>query len=441
MLLQQSARWMPEANKNHPLRLFIAAAAAFSTYFCMYGFRKPFTAGTFEGEEIFGFGLKTALVISQLAGYMLSKFLGIRVISELGSQYRAPGIVVLILIAEGTLVGFAYAPVPWKLVMLFLNGLPLGMIFGLIMAYLEGRRQTEALSAALCASFIMSSGVVKSVGRWLVQVQGVSEFQMPMLAGLIFLPPLLLSVWILQTTPPPDAHDRQERNERKAINRRQRWDFLSAYFPGLSLLLFVFVALTIVRTIRDDFGVELWRDLGISKTPSIYATSETVVAFVVTGLAALTIWIPHNLFALRVTVGVMCTAFALALGSVMLQSGGAISPFVFMVACGIGLYVPYVAFHTTVFERLIAASPHPSNMGFLMYLADSLGYLGYAVIMIAQTRLIAPGKVLPFFQGTLSIVSISSMLALLGAMLYFHRVLSNSPAPAAPAPEMLEMAE
>ena len=24
--------------------------AAFSTYFCMYAFRKPFTAGTFEGE-------------------------------------------------------------------------------------------------------------------------------------------------------------------------------------------------------------------------------------------------------------------------------------------------------------------------------------------------------------------------------------------------------
>ena len=31
-----------------------AVAAAFGTYFCMYGFRKPFTAGKFEGADIWG---------------------------------------------------------------------------------------------------------------------------------------------------------------------------------------------------------------------------------------------------------------------------------------------------------------------------------------------------------------------------------------------------
>ncbi len=36
-----------------------------------------------------------------------------------------------------------------KVIMLFANGLPLGLVFGLVLAYLEGRRQTEALSAAL----------------------------------------------------------------------------------------------------------------------------------------------------------------------------------------------------------------------------------------------------------------------------------------------------
>ena len=50
---------------------------------------------------------------------------------------------------------------------MFINGLPLGMVFGLVMAYLEGRRQTEMLAAVLCASFIVSSGFVKSVGKWL----------------------------------------------------------------------------------------------------------------------------------------------------------------------------------------------------------------------------------------------------------------------------------
>src|SRR5262245_17728443 len=157
--------------------IVVAGIAAFCTYFCMYAFRKPFTAGTFEGQEVFGLGLKTVLVISQLTGYMLSKFIGIRAISELRREARAPALVGLIVIAEAALAGFAYLPVSWKVVMLFLNGLPLGLVFGLVMAWLEGRRQSEALAAALCASFIVSSGFVKSVGRWLIVDVGCSEFQ------------------------------------------------------------------------------------------------------------------------------------------------------------------------------------------------------------------------------------------------------------------------
>ncbi|MEZ6111840.1 MAG: DUF5690 family protein [Pirellulaceae bacterium] len=76
--------------RSSTVRLLIAASAAFGTYFCMYAFRKPFTAGTFEGQEIWGLGLKTTLVISQLLGYMLSKFIGIKVISEMRAEYARP---------------------------------------------------------------------------------------------------------------------------------------------------------------------------------------------------------------------------------------------------------------------------------------------------------------------------------------------------------------
>ena len=67
--------------------------AAFGTYFCMYGFRKPFTAAAYEQQELFGVGLKSVLVISQLLGYMLSKFIGIRVVSEMHGDRRAVAII------------------------------------------------------------------------------------------------------------------------------------------------------------------------------------------------------------------------------------------------------------------------------------------------------------------------------------------------------------
>ena len=68
-----------------------------------------------------------------------------------------------------------------------------------------------------------------------------------------------------------------------------------------------------------------------------------------------------------------------------------------MVACGVGLYIPYVAFHTAVFERLIATARMPANLGFVMYLADSIGYLGYAGVMVVRTQGTQSEKILPFF--------------------------------------------
>jgi hypothetical protein len=52
--------------------------AAFGTYACMYGFRKPFTAAGYGGA-----GAKAWLVTAQVMGYMVSKFIGIKVIAEM----------------------------------------------------------------------------------------------------------------------------------------------------------------------------------------------------------------------------------------------------------------------------------------------------------------------------------------------------------------------
>ena len=56
-----------------------AIVAAFGTYFCMYGFRKPFTSAGYSEIEFFGFDFKTILVASQVLGYTLSKFIAKKV--------------------------------------------------------------------------------------------------------------------------------------------------------------------------------------------------------------------------------------------------------------------------------------------------------------------------------------------------------------------------
>jgi hypothetical protein len=55
-----------------------------------------------------------------------------------------------------------------------------------------------------------------------------------------------------------------------------------------------------------------------------------------------------------------------------------------MVLQGVGLYLPYIAVHTTIFERLIAMTRDRGNIGYLMYLADAFGYLGYVFVLLGR---------------------------------------------------------
>src|SRR5271165_2408704 len=74
--------------------------AAFGAYFCMYGFRKPFTAGVYSDLSLWGVGYKTVLVTAQVLGYTLSKFLGIKVVAEVEPHRRAVLLLGLIGVAE-----------------------------------------------------------------------------------------------------------------------------------------------------------------------------------------------------------------------------------------------------------------------------------------------------------------------------------------------------
>ncbi len=400
-------------------------AAAFSTYFCMYAFRKPFTAGTFEDTSQWAVDFKTVLVISQVFGYTLSKFIGIKFISEVHPRWRAPAILGLIGMAELALVLFAVVPTSWKFLMLFFNGLPLGIVFGLVLAFLEGRQVTEALTAGLCASFIFASGVVKSVGRSLVINYDVSEYWMPALTGLIFVVPLLISVWLLKQIPPPSVGDVALRMARVPMNRQARWGFYGRYGVGLTMLILVFILLTIIRSLRDDFAVEIWRDLGEDEQPTVYARSELIVMVAVTLLNGAAIWIKRNRTAFMSSLLLIAGGFGVTLAAVLMQSSGNVSPFTFMVLSGIGLYIPYVAFHTTVFERLIASTGEPGNLGFLMYVADSTGYLGYVGVLLFNTFAPQQENFLDFFLMTSVLISLFSIVAIAVTGWYFNRRLED----------------
>lgn len=96
------------------LTALYAALIAFLTYASVYAYRKPFTVATFEGIRFWGVSYQTLLIISQGVGYMLSKFYGIKFISELKRLGRWRTSAVLIGIAWLSLLVFGYTSAIWN---------------------------------------------------------------------------------------------------------------------------------------------------------------------------------------------------------------------------------------------------------------------------------------------------------------------------------------
>jgi hypothetical protein len=407
-----------------------AIVAAFSTYFSMYAYRKPFAVGTFEGSVAVPFGLpevdyKIALVIAQVLGYCLSKFVGIKVISELTPERRAVGLLGAIGASWAALVLFAVLPAPWAMIGLFLNGIPLGFVWGLTFGFLEGRRTSEALGAGLSASYILASGAVKSVGRWLLDA-GVPEPWMPAAVGLLFAPGMLVFVWMLTVMPPPSAEDEASRTKRAPMDAAARRAFFMQYAPGLVPLIALYVLLTAYRDFRDNFAREIWDALGYSGSPEVFALSEVPVAIAVLAVLAALMAIRDNRTALLAVHGVMLSGVLLVGGATALSTMGVLDPAWSMVLVGMGLYMAYVPYGCVLFDRLIAAVGVTANAGFLIYFADAFGYLGSVLLLLYRNFGQANLSWLEFFHGASYATAIICAACFVFSAAWFSRRLARA---------------
>ena len=135
-----------------------AGGAALLSYSLVYMLRKPYTAAAFEDLEVFNMDYKVAVTIVQILGYVVSKFMGIKLISELRREERLRFILMSVVMAELSLVFFGLLSAPYNIAAMFLNGLSLGCMWGIIFSFIEGRRMTDVLASLLGVSMVISSG-------------------------------------------------------------------------------------------------------------------------------------------------------------------------------------------------------------------------------------------------------------------------------------------
>ena len=279
---------------------------------------------------------------------------------------------------------FALVPAPYNIVFLLINGFPLGIIYGLVFSYLEGRKTTEFLGAALSSSFIFASGFTQSAGKFILLKWHIDPWWMPWVTGLVFFIPLLFFTWLLDKTPKPTADDVLLRTERKPMNKKERLDFIKTFFPGLFMLLAVYVMLTIIRDYRSNFAANIWKETGHGNDISVFTRTEIPSSLLVLVLMSLLVYVKRNIRALMINHLLIILGFVLSISGTLLFVYNQLPAFWWMTITGVGLYMGYVPFNCMLFERLIASFRYISNACFIIYVADSFGYLGSDIVLLAK---------------------------------------------------------
>jgi MFS family permease len=396
-----------------------AALVSFGTYVFIFGFRKSFTVCTFEGMTFGPIAFKTAMVISQMLGYLMAKFYGIQFISGLEKKNRYKIIFLLTGIAWAAWLLFAIVPAPYSILFLFINGFPLGMLWGVVFSYVEGRRSTDFIGAALAVSFIFSAGWVKSVGAWLMLHFNITETWVPFCTGLVFALPLVLCVWGLEQVPAPSKEDEALRAKRIPMTGADRRLILKQYLPGVIAFIAIYLFATIFRDIRDNFSADMWKEMGYTAKPSTFSETEIPITIFILILIGAVVAVKNSFKAFMIAHVFILIGFVVAGLSTYFFTQKLVDPFWWMLLVGLGLYLVYIPFNSIYFDRLIAAYSIKGNAGFFIYLADSIGYVGSVTVMLVKEGMTLEIEWTSFFAQSVMILSFVGLFITAYAMYYF----------------------
>ena len=203
--------------------------------------------------------------------------------------------------------------------------------------------------------------------------------------------------------------------------KAERKKFFRDFRYGLVLLVILYVFLTIFRDIRDNFAADIWRELGFGNQPSVFTATEIPITIVVLVLIGSMILIRNNRNALVITHIIIIAGFFLAGISSFMFINHFLSPFMWMTLVGLGLYMGYIPFNCILFERLIATFKNAGNVGFLIYVSDSFGYLGSVGVIISKSVFSNKLPWATVYSNGVMYLSVIGVAGTLLALRYFNR--------------------
>lgn len=409
-------------NQKHlsdALLILWAGGAALLSYSLVYALRKPYTAASFEGLTFMGSDYKVAVTTIQILGYVIAKFFGIKIISELKKENRFRFFVGSAILAELALVGFGLLEAPYNVAAMFVNGLSLGCMWGVIFSFIEGRKVTDILASLLGVSMVFSSGVAKSFGLFAMNEMQIDQFWMPAVIGGFVLPLLVFMGYMLKRLPQPTAEDIALRNERVVLDGKGRVALFRKYAPILTLLFIGNFMLLVLRDIKEDFLVNI---LDMSNQSSwLFARIDTIVTLIILGIFALFAFFRSNIRAL-LWLMTLVIAGCLTMTYVSFHYETLdLKPVTWLFIQSLSLYIAYLTFQTIFFDRFIACFRIKGNVGFFIALIDFIGYLGTVTLLSTKEFLNIELEWFALFNHIAGFVGATCSILFIVASILIHR--------------------
>ena len=409
-------------NQKHlsdALLILWAGGAALLSYSLVYALRKPYTAASFEGLTFMGSDYKVAVTTIQILGYVIAKFFGIKIISELKKENRFRFFVGSAILAELALVGFGLLEAPYNVAAMFVNGLSLGCMWGVIFSFIEGRKVTDILASLLGVSMVFSSGVAKSFGLFAMNEMQIDQFWMPAVIGGFSLPLLVFMGYMLKRLPQPTAEDIALRNERVVLDGKGRVALFRKYAPILTLLFIGNFMLLVLRDIKEDFLVNI---LDMSNQSSwLFARIDTIVTLIILGIFALFAFFRSNIRALLwLMTLVIAGCLTMTYVSFHYETLN-LKAVTWLFIQSLSLYIAYLTFQTIFFDRFIACFRIKGNVGFFIALIDFIGYLGTVTLLSTKEFLNIELEWFALFNHIAGFVGATCSILFIVASILIHR--------------------
>jgi hypothetical protein len=224
----------------------------------------------------------------------------------------------------------------------------------------------------------------------------------------------------MEKIPPPDEADIEARMDRKPMPAERRKEFIRLFLPGIIFSVIIYCFATIFRDIRDNFSADMWKEMGYFNQPAIFSKTETPITLIILVLIGSMVVIRNNFKALMLSHVFIALGFLIAGICTWLFSQQQLSPIIWMTSVGLGLYMVYIPFNSVFFERLIATFRYTGNVGFLIYVADSFGYLGSVSVMLSKEIFKVKLNWVTFFSNSVMVLSVAGVVLTVLSGIYFR---------------------